>query len=87
MVVPNRIHQETMMNTTLSTSQTQRAAFELHFRSLYHEGRGYTFPCDAEGHVDLDAMSERLRTNYLYVRALMGRDYSAPAVRTVHTVH
>jgi hypothetical protein len=57
------------------------ARFELLFVSLFDEGRGYAFPCDAEGHVDLDALDERLRLNYLYVRKLIGRDFSAPAVR------
>ena len=54
---------------------------ELRFVSLFDEGRGYAFPCDAEGHVDLDALSERLKLNYLYVRKLIGRDFSTPAVR------
>jgi hypothetical protein len=75
------------MSTTLNLHTEHAAGFELHFRSLFHDGRGYAFPCDAAGRVDLDTMSEQLRTNYLYVRALMGRDYSAPAVRTVHTLH
>ncbi|WP_284618016.1 hypothetical protein [Aquabacterium humicola] len=57
------------------------ARFELLFVSLFDEGRGYAFPCDAEGRVDLDALNERLRLNYLYVRKLIGRDFSAPAVR------
>jgi hypothetical protein len=56
-------------------------AFELRFVSLFDEGRGYAFPCDAEGHVDLDTLSERLKLNYLYVRKLIGRDFCAPAVR------
>jgi len=55
--------------------------FELRFMSLFDEGRGYVFPCDADGLVDLDAMSDRLRNNYLYVRTLIGRDFSAPAVQ------
>jgi hypothetical protein len=58
-----------------------RAAFELLFVSLFDEGRGYAFPCDAAGHVDLDALSDRGRLNYLYVRKLIGRDFCAPAVR------
>jgi hypothetical protein len=58
-----------------------RAAFELLFVSLFDEGRGYAFPCDAEGHVDLDALSDRLRLNYLYVRKMIGRDFCPPAVR------
>ncbi|MEP7280368.1 MAG: hypothetical protein ABI696_00205 [Rubrivivax sp.] len=58
--------------------------FELRFTSLFDDGRGYAFPCDASGTVDLDAMSERLRNNYLYVRTLIGRDYTAPAVLPRH---
>lgn len=54
---------------------------ELRFESLYDEGRGYAFPCDAAGQVDLDVLSERARTSYFYARALIGRDYSMPAVR------
>lgn len=58
----------------------QRESFELRFQSLFDEGRGLAFPCDAEGHVDLDALSHRARTNYLYARTLIGRDFSLPAV-------
>jgi hypothetical protein len=58
--------------------------FELRFDSLFDAGRGYAFPCDARGDVDLDAMSERLRNTYLYVRTLIGRDYAAPAVLPRH---
>lgn len=57
------------------------ARFELRFQSLFDEGRGYAFPCDAEGRVNLDALSERLRTNYLFARTLVGRDFHTPAVR------
>ncbi|NRF67187.1 hypothetical protein HLB44_09350 [Aquincola sp. S2] len=57
------------------------ARFELLFISLFDEGRGYAFPCDADGRVDLDGLSDRVRLNYLYVRKMIGRDFSAPAVR------
>lgn len=53
---------------------------ELRFRSLFDEGRGYAFPCDATGFVDLDALSERARNSYFYVRTLVGRDFSVPHV-------
>jgi hypothetical protein len=56
--------------------------YELRFQSLFHEGRAYSFACDADGRVDIDALSERARLNYLTVRALIGRDYSTPAVRS-----
>lgn len=57
--------------------------YELRFRSLYTEGRGWAFPCDDQGHVDLDAMSERARVNYLYARGLVGRELSPPQVCAV----
>jgi hypothetical protein len=60
------------------------AAFELRFQSLFHDGRALAFPCDAAGQVDLDALSERALTNYLYARTVIGRDFSQPAVRRVH---
>ena len=56
------------------------ADFEVRFDDLFHCGRWLTFPCDAQGHVDIDALSERSRNNYLYARAMVGREYSAPSV-------
>ena len=70
------------MNAVQRPTNPKRAcAFELRFNSLFHEGRGYAFPCDAEGHVDIDALSERARSNYFYARTLIGREVSVPAVR------
>lgn len=57
------------------------AQFQLRFDSLFQPGRGYAFPCDAQGLVDLDQMSERARNNYLYARAMVGRELSPPAVQ------
>jgi hypothetical protein len=54
--------------------------FRLCFRSLFDSGRGYAFPCDGDGRVDLDALSEHARNNYLFARAMVGRDLAAPAV-------
>ena len=54
--------------------------FALRFRAL---GRGHpsaVFPCDALGHVDLNALDVRERDNYLFVRACIGRDYDNPKV-------
>jgi len=47
---------------------------------LFHEGRAYAFPCDASGHVDMDAMSERARNNYFYARTVVGREFATPAI-------
>ena len=60
------------------------ADYLLRFGSLFDEGRALAFPCDAEGHVLLDHLSERARTNYLYARAVVGREYSTPRIITVH---
>jgi hypothetical protein len=59
----------------------QNPQYEIRFQSLYNEGRALTFPCDAQGHVEMDALSEKARLNYLYARAVVGREYAAPAVR------
>ena len=55
-------------------------AYEIRFRSIFQEGRGLAFPCDENGQVDLDVLSDRARANYLYARAVVGREYLAPAV-------
>jgi len=54
--------------------------YELRFNDLFIAGRAYAFPCDASGRVDMDTLSDRARNNYLYARALVGRDVSVPAV-------
>lgn len=54
--------------------------YELRFQSLFDGGRGLAFPCDADGHVELDALSERARCNYFYARSVIGRDFGVPAV-------
>lgn len=57
------------------------SSYELRFDSLFIEGRGLTFPCDASGQVFLDRLSERARNNYLYARAVVGREFGSPRVR------
>jgi hypothetical protein len=61
---------------------TESNAYQLCFRSLFHSGRGFAFPCDPKGQVNMDQMSENARNNYLYARAMVGRELSAPAVET-----
>lgn len=55
--------------------------YELRFDSMFVEGRGLAFPCDAAGCVNLDCLSDRARINYLYARAVVGREYRCPSVR------
>jgi hypothetical protein len=73
------------MNTQQSLSNPAER-YELRFQSLFDEGRGFAFDCDAGGHVDLDALTERARTNYFYARTVIGREFAMPRVepRIVH---
>lgn len=64
---------------TTSTLQTT-SSHELRFQHLHSAERCYAFPCDAQGHVDMDTLSERMLNTYLYARALMGRETAAPVV-------
>ena len=67
------------MNATHSASQAA-ADYLLRFRSLFDEGRGYVFPCDAHGLVDMDALGEAALNNYLFARTVIGREFCTPAV-------
>jgi hypothetical protein len=58
--------------------------YEIRFQSLFNEGRALSFPCDAEGHVHLDALSDRARDNYFYARTVVGREFATPLVRRLH---
>ena len=60
--------------------QISDTRYELRFRSLLDHGRGYSFPCDKDGLVDLDSLGERLLNSYFYARALVGREVAAPTV-------
>jgi hypothetical protein len=56
------------------------ASIELRFVHRRNERKSLAFPCDAAGRVDLDALDERKRNEYLFARALMGRDYAFPVM-------
>ena len=57
-----------------------RALFEVRFQSLHRVGFALSFPCDMQGHVDLDSLSENARDNYLYARATVGREFASPTI-------
>jgi len=60
---------------------SQSQAYVLRFDSLFKEGRGFAFPCDRQGQVDMDRMSDRARNNYFYARTLVGREVTLPSVQ------
>ena len=55
--------------------------YELVFRPLSGRGSAHAFPCGPEGNVDLDALDERVRNDYLFARALVGWSLAAPVVQ------
>ena len=59
---------------------SQQGLYEIRFASLFDPGRGFSFPCDAYGRVDLDSLSTRARMNYFYARTVIGRELSSPTV-------
>lgn len=72
----------------MSHTATQRgdaAGFELRFAGRFNTGRGYAFPCDAEGHVDIDKLSNLARTDYFYARTVIGREFLTPVTCAVAT--
>jgi len=71
------------MNHALAT-ESPCANHVLWFRSLFREGHALAFPCDAQGRVDMDSLSERARNNYPYARTAVGREFAAPAVQASH---
>jgi len=64
----------------MNTQEHRRLSYVLRFESLFDGGRALAFECDAGGHVDLDSLSERAKLNYLYARAVVGRDFAMPRV-------
>ena len=74
-----------MNATAISTRASAR--YELRFQSLFNEGRGLSFPCDAVGQVNIDSLSQRARLNYFYARTVIGREFSMPAVQSDATLH
>ncbi|MDB5861980.1 MAG: hypothetical protein JWQ76_5669 [Ramlibacter sp.] len=54
--------------------------YELRYASLFVQGRGYAFPCDETGRVDVNRLSPRSRRNYSHARAALGNELGWPVV-------
>lgn len=76
------IEQTTFRGKTMNIASQANpsSSHQIRFQSLHHEGRAMAFPCDAKGQVHLDSLSERARQNYLFARAVVGREYAHPAI-------
>jgi hypothetical protein len=60
---------------------SNEGAYRIRFHSLLQAGRGMSFPCDACGNVNMDELSDRARDNYLFARAMLGREFAMPVVQ------
>ena len=56
-------------------------SFELHFEPLSAAQLPLSFPCDADGRVDLDELCDRSRCDYLFAHTLIGRHFTMPVIR------
>ena len=63
-----------------TVSMPFKPEFDVHFRSLLRRGFELIFPCDGEGRVNLDALGDRAKVDYLFARAMVGREYAGPAI-------
>ena len=57
------------------------SAYEIQFQSLFRGDQSLSFPCDPEGHVNLDELDPLAMANYLYARAMIGHEFELPKVR------
>lgn len=67
------------MNTTDGGDTASAAIYQLVYPSIHGE-RHFAFPCDVAGKVELNALTEHARDNYLLARALVGRNFYKPKV-------
>ena len=68
-----------------SSNGLAASGYEIRFQFLFKPGRALSFPCDSQGRVQLDSLSDRARDNYLYARAVVGREFAYPSVRPSDT--
>jgi hypothetical protein len=56
----------------------------LHFVPIANDAPILVFHCDEKGRVDIDALSPHEREEYLYARAMIGRQYWRPRCVAPH---
>lgn len=72
---------EATMTADSPPATASLARYELRFQSLFHTGRALTFPCDRQGEVQWDALTDGARANYLRAQRSVGREFASPAVQ------
>jgi hypothetical protein len=56
------------------------ACHELRFVSLFDSGRGFSFPCEADGRIAYEQMTPAVQASYLRARSMVGWELTAPVV-------
>ena len=64
----------------VQAAESSLHGFHLRFRHLQCNVRDCSVPCDAQGQVDLDRLSDDLRNRYFIARTLIGFSFAKPAV-------
>jgi hypothetical protein len=54
--------------------------YQVRFKAIRAASRDLAFRCDHRGNVELDSLCDKTRTDYLFARALIGRNFARPAV-------
>ncbi len=63
-----------------STQSSSAANYQLKYQSLKRLESVLVFPCDAQGRVEMNGLSERARNDYLFARAVVCFEFARPAV-------
>jgi hypothetical protein len=72
----------------MDSTAAPATGYQIRFEPLRAAAQPLVFHCEAHGRVELDALGGRARVDYLYARALVGRDFAQPAIvrRALHRV-
>jgi hypothetical protein len=68
------------MNRVSTSAAANAPSHELRYANRFSSAKGFAFPCDASGQVDIDSLNERSRDNYFYARAVAGLEFLFPVV-------
>ena len=66
--------------TAAASISVDTCRFQVRFSCSCLQGRAVTFPCDSQGEVDLDRLSEARRQDYLFARIMIRREHVRPEI-------
>ncbi|SCK32370.1 hypothetical protein VAR608DRAFT_2819 [Variovorax sp. HW608] len=65
----------------MQSNQSSRTAhYQLRYQSLKRQEKVLAFPCDAQGRVEMNSLSDLARNDYLYARAVVDFEFARPTV-------